>query len=257
MKVFRYILVIMLLVGCAAFLPKNRLDFFEYKVFENAKHESLNYRLLSPQHPEKGKKYPLVLFFHGAGERGTDNKSQLNIGPLLFAKNGNLEKYPCYMIVPQCPPDKKWVDTDWKLEKHLMPDTPATHMRLTMELLEQFISENPVDTNRIYVTGVSMGGFGTWDILMREPTRFAAAAPVCGGADDTKAALIKDIPVWVFHGGNDRLVKTIRSRNIVKALKTAGGHPVYTEYPGLGHNAWDSAYHDSRILEWMFKQSKK
>ena len=230
---------------------------FEAKNYSNNKGEQIPYRFLKPKQIKHGEKYPLVLFLHGAGERGNDNKIQLVNGVQLFARPEMMNKYPCFIIVPQCPKDLKWVNTDWKLDKHIMQDTLSFPLRLVTELLRETIKKFPIDTTRIYLTGVSMGGFGVWDLLERFPNEFAAAAPVCGGADETKATLIKDVPVWAFHGGKDHVVKTIRSRNIIEALKNAGGNPMYTEYPDLGHNAWDSAYKDSKIPDWMFKQHLK
>ena len=257
MKSLRFLLLGIALASVAIFaFCRSLTDIFEAKTYTDKKGESIPYRYLKPQKPEKGKRYPLVLFLHGAGERGDDNISQINNGVKLFASPEALEKYPCFMIVPQCPKGLRWVETDWRLDSHIMPDTISTSLRLALEIMQEIIKNNPVDTNRIYVTGVSMGGFGTWDLLQRYPDKFAAAAPVCGGADETKAGRLINIPIWAFHGGNDKLVKTIRSEHIIEAIRKAGGTPMYTEYPGLGHNAWDSAYHDTRILEWMFARHK-
>jgi predicted peptidase len=128
-------------------------------------------------------------------------------------------------------------------------------MQSTIELVAALEKEfASIDPRRLYVTGLSMGGFGTWDLLSRFPKKVAAAVPICGGADEAQAPAIAKIPVWVFHGGADDVVKTVRSRNIVAALKAAGGSPRYTEYPGVGHGSWDQAYGEPELFPWLFSQ---
>src|SRR5947209_5794838 len=188
----------------------------EKHVFELDGHK-LPYRLLKPAMIEDGKKYPLVIFLHGAGERGTDNEKQLVHGVPQFV--ANREKYPCFLVAPQCPDGKKWVEVDWSADSHTQPKEPGEVGKLAIGLIEQSIKDRPVDPKRVYLTGLSMGGYGTWDILARRPELFAAAAPVCGGADEATAAKIKDIPIWVFHGAKDTAVKPARSRNMVAALE--------------------------------------
>jgi predicted peptidase len=137
-----------------------------------------------------------------------------------------------------------------------MPVEPSDSMQLTIELLRESIKTLPVDKKRIYVTGLSMGGFGTWDILQRMPNIFAAAIPVCGGGDTEMANAIKTVPLWVFHGGSDNAVKTKRSQDMVAALRKVGGKVKYTEYRGVGHNSWDRTYRNENALAWLFHQSK-
>jgi predicted peptidase len=129
-------------------------------------------------------------------------------------------------------------------------------MRLLLELIPALRKEYGIDPKRIYVTGLSMGGFGTWDLIARKPDWFAAAAPVCGGADEATAATISKIPVWAFHGDQDGAVKPSRSRNMVEALKKAGGEPKYTEYKGVGHDSWNPAYKDPELMKWLFRQKR-
>jgi len=227
----------------------------EKHVFEDGD-QKLPYRLLKPLKVEDGKKYPLVIFLHGAGERGADNEKQLVHGVPQFATPENRKKYPCFLIAPQCPEGKKWVEVDWSADSHTQPKDPGEVGRLTLALIEKSIKDLPVDPKRVYVTGLSMGGYGTWDLVARRPDLFAAAAPVCGGADEATAHKIKAIPIWAFHGAKDTAVKPERSRNMIAALKKAGGKPKYTEYPDVGHNSWDNAYRDPVFFKWLFAQKK-
>ncbi|HJZ89477.1 MAG TPA: prolyl oligopeptidase family serine peptidase [Gemmataceae bacterium] len=229
----------------------------EKHTYRDAHGKELPYRLLKPLHPEEGKKYPLVIFLHGAGERGSDNEKQLIHGVPHFVAKETQEKYPCFLVAPQCPAGQRWVEVDWSADSHTQPKAPGEAGRLTLELIEQVMKELPIDPKRVYLTGLSMGGYGTWDLLARRPELFAAAAPICGGADEATAAKIKAIPVWAFHGARDTAVKPARSRNMIAALEKAGGKPKYTEYPDVGHNSWDNAYKDPKFYEWMFGQKKE
>jgi len=218
--------------------------------------DTLPYQLYIPGKTVMPQKYPLVLFLHGAGERGNDNQLQLNyISDVV--KTQWFKQYNAVVLAPQCPKGKRWVEVDWGLPSHTMPGQPSEPMRLTMQLLDSIIKKYPVDTNRIYVVGLSMGGFGVWDALARYPDKFAAGVPICGGADTATAAQIARIPVWVFHGSNDRVVKVSRSRDMVNALRKHGGKPIYTEYKGVGHGAWFKALPDQKMWRWLFSQKKK
>ena len=135
-----------------------------------------------------------------------------------------------------------------------MGATPTRPMQLFIQLLDKVLKEYPIDPARIYVTGVSMGGFGTWDLLARFPTRFAAAVPICGGGDESTAAKIKHVPIWAFHGALDHTVPPEKSRSMIQALQRAGGLPGYTEYPDIEHNSWVWAYRDPHLMVWLFKQ---
>ena len=229
-------------------------DAFEPKTCHDASGKTLPYRIMAPKDYDPNKKYPLVLFLHGAGERGTDNLIQLVHGMNDFSKDENRAKYPCFVVAPQCPTGKRWVEVDWTLDSHKqLPDDSET-MKLVLALLSSLQKEYSIDAKRLYVTGLSMGGYGTWDLITRYPHMFAAAAPVCAGADETKASLVAKVPIWTFHGDKDTTVKVSRSRNMIAAIEKAGGKPKYTEYPGVGHNSWKSAYSDPKLLEWMFAQ---
>ena len=231
-------------------------ELYEKATFERG-NQKLNYRLLKPAKIEPGKTYPLVLFLHGAGERGDNNAAQLTHGSALFTKAENREKFPAYVIFPQCPNNKRWVEVDWSAKaSHTSPKEPSDSMRLTKQMLDEFLKANPVDTNRIYVTGLSMGGFGAWDFAQRYPEIVAAAAPICGGADSDTAAKIKHIPIWVFHGSADTAVWPERSRIMVDELKKVNGTVRYSEYQNVGHNSWTRAFAEPEFLTWMFAQKR-
>jgi predicted peptidase len=226
------------------------------KTFTGAKGGKLPYRLLKPDNYDPKMSYPLVVFLHGAGERGIDNEKQLIHGVAEFAKEENRKKYPCFLVAPQCPEGKKWVEVDWGAASHRMPAEPSPSEVLLLELIAALQKEYRLDSKRIYITGLSMGGFGTWDLIARKPELFAAAVPICGGGDETQAAKIAAIPIWVFHGGKDGVVKVSRSRNMIEAIKKAGGHPKYTEYPEEGHASWIPAYRDADMMKWLFEQKR-
>ncbi|HYE20420.1 MAG TPA: prolyl oligopeptidase family serine peptidase [Tepidisphaeraceae bacterium] len=153
--------------------------------------------------------------------------------------------------------DYRWTQVDWGARTHTMPKEPSTPMRLALAALDQVRKEFSTDEKRVYITGLSMGGYGTWDAIARRPDFFAAAVPICGGADEKTAEAIKGVPIWVFHGGADKVVPTERSRNMVEALKKAGGEVKYTEYPGVGHDSWSKTYADPEVWRWMFGQVRK
>jgi predicted peptidase len=223
----------------------------EAKTFKGADGGTLLYRIHAPKGKEG--KLPLVLFLHGAGERGDDNAAQVKHGIKQFL--ARQEKYPCVLVVPQCPKGQSWA----AIRRGASPtqeEKSSGPMTLTIELVDSLRKELPVDPARLYVTGLSMGGYGTWDLLMRKPAMFAAGVPVCGGGDVSKAATIAKIPQWVFHGDQDKAVPVDYSRKMVEAMKAAGGEPKYTEYPGVGHNSWDNAYADDALYEWLFSQKQ-
>lgn len=215
---------------------------------------TLLYRLYGPKGASAENRLPMILFLHGAGERGDDNALQLKNCMKQFLAQQS--KYPAFIVAPQCPKGKKWNEVDWHAASHVTPEKPSDPFASLLPLLDALQKEFPVDPKRLYVTGLSMGGYGTWDLLTRRPETFAAAVPICGGGDESKAAAIAKVPQWIFHGGADRVVKPERSRNMVEALKKAGAQPRYTEYEGVGHNSWDKAYADPELWSWLFTQKK-
>lgn len=226
---------------------------FSKEKYVSADGDTLKYRqLMSDFDPIS--KYPLVIFLHGSGERGDDNEAQLKWGVQSFASTQNMKMYPAIVIAPQCPENMNWGNFNYKDMSLQSGETKP--MKLLMELINQSIKNLPVDTNRIYITGLSMGGFGTYDAITRYPNLFAAAVPVCGGGDVSKASLISHIPMWIFHGALDGAVSPILSQEMVSALTKVGAHPGYTQYPEVGHFSWIAAYSDEMMMKWLFSQRK-
>lgn len=229
--------------------------------------DSLNYRIMYPPRYDVNKKYPVILFLHGAGERGNDNNKQLTHGARLFADSMNRAKYPAFVIFPQCPEEKTWATLKREtipgadsLGKFMFIDAPnpGKPLELVINLIDSIASTPQVDKKRIYVGGLSMGGMGTFEILWRKPTFFAAAMPVCGGGDPAKVTTYaKNFPVWVFHGDSDKVVPVSNSRLMVNSLKAAGARVKYSEYPGVGHDSWTPAFAEPGLLEWMFDHKRK
>lgn len=241
-------------------------DKFEAREFESGG-KVLRYRLLKPpgydgegdgdKATDKTVKYPLVLFLHGAGERGAENVRQLIHGGKVMASGELRQRHPAFVVAPQCPEGKKWVEVDWEAMGHVMPAEPSESLGLVFELLAALQKEFSIDAARLYGVGLSMGGFGTWDILERRPGFLAAAAPICGGGDPKRASAFVETPVWAFHGSDDEAVKVERSREMIEALKAANGRPIYTEYEGVRHNSWTQTFENRLMWDWLFAQRRK
>ena len=187
-------------------------------VYDDGAGNTLPYRLfLPPGHDEPGVEFPLVLFLHGAGEIGTDNLAQVSahIDGLINVTRG--ESHPAFLLAPQVQPGQGSWSALWS------PTELAPAMELTLELIDQIEGLYPIDTSRRFVTGLSMGGFGTWDVVAKRPEMFAAAAPMSGGGDPNQAVNLRDIPIWNFHGSGDRTVEPDRSREMIAAIEQAGG----------------------------------
>jgi len=237
---------------------------FEKKEFKTTHGKTLPYCILYPENYNPNQKYPLVLFLHGAGERGSDNELQLKNGAKLFLDSSNRSKYPAIVIFPQCPIDSYWSSV--KINRTTNPLTidftynselnwPA---QAAVDLVKSMIKEGKVDKNRVYIAGLSMGGMGTMEIVSRNPNLFAAAVAICGGADlDYVNRYAKKIPVRLFHGASDDVVSVEHSRYLVRAIQKAGGNVTYTEYPNVKHDSWQNAFNEPDFLEWIFSKKKK
>lgn len=238
---------------------------FKKQVFARGK-DSLKYRMLYPTKYDVNKKYPIVLFLHGAGERGNDNGKQLTWGANLFLDSANRVKYPAFVIFPQCPENKSWANITRDLEGSAdslgnfvfnSAAEASLPLQLVMKLIDSLSKTAQADADRIYVGGLSMGGMGTFEILWRKPDFFAGAFAICGGGDPAKVAVYaRNFPIWVFHGASDNVVPVANSRLMVNTLRAAGAKVKYTEYPGVGHNSWSNAFAEPDFLEWLFQQKK-
>ncbi len=236
------------------------VDSFERRTFTDLSKysHSLPYRLYIPENYNPQQAYPLVLFLHGSGERGTDNDLQLtaNKGATVWAEPAVQAKYPSFVLAPQCPPDERWVDyIDPTLGSYRLEDFPETdEIQMVLDIIKQLQNEFTIDADRIYSTGLSMGSFGTWSENLYHPDLFAAAVAVCGAADPTKAELIASKPIWAFHGDIDNRVPVQASRDMVAAINALGGNAKYTEYPGVGHESWVPAFNTPELPDWLFSQ---
>jgi len=242
----------------AAEKDESWMNVFEKKTYVNADNRTLPYRLLRPEKVEPGKKYPLVLFLHGLGERGDDNVQQI---AFYFAKEWTQPerraKYPCFIVAPQCPKTGHWSNIESRSKNPPLPEKPLDPLDLALEMLDQVVEDLPVDRDRIYITGLSMGGYGTWEAGARRPEFFAAARPGCGGGDPAQASKLKRLPIWAFHGDQDTTVPPARSLDMIEALRRAGGEPKLTIYPGVKHNSWDATYADPEVWAWLFAQKRR
>ncbi len=201
---------------------------------------------------------PLVIFLHGAGERGNDNCAQLTHCVRYFLVDSITNHYPFLLVVPQCPEGKRWVNTDWSLPEHQMEPEPTTEMQAVFALMDSLIGSSIVDARRVYICGISMGGFGVWDALQRQPKRFAGAIAICGGGDPAYAGALKNLPIFIFHGMRDGVVNPSRSRQMYDALRMAGNQKVtLVTYPELGHVCWDEAFSSPGIFNWLFGRISK
>jgi predicted peptidase len=203
--------------------------------------KSIPYVLYVPRDYSPEKRWPVILFLHGSGERGSDGLKQSQVG-LGGAVRLYPERYPALVVMPQCAAGERW---------------SGQMAALALKAVDQTLAEYSCDPSRQYLTGLSMGGYGSWLIAAQHPTRFAAVVPVCGGGSTDDASKLKELPIWVFHGDADTAVPVARSRQMVEAIKAAGGSAIkYTEYPGVGHNSWDAAYADKAMAEWLFAQKR-
>ena len=185
-------------------------------------------------------KLPLVLFLHGAGERGSDLEKVTTQGlPTVLGAHAPFPE-PALVVAPQCPAESWWTLELGALET----------------LLDEVQAQHPVDTNRVYLTGLSMGGYGSWHLALKSPERFAALTPVCGGGISPLAHRLTALPTWVFHGADDRVVPLSASENMVEAVRNAGGQVKFTVYPDTGHDSWTRAYSEPELYTWLFAQRR-
>ena len=236
------------------------IDDFVARTYNDGKGHTLPYRLFIPSGYDPAKQYPLVLYLHGAGGRGTDNLKQMTDVPrfLVFAEPAIQQKWPCFILAPQCPDDELWANMPWSGATGVGKFTSITWpMEASLALLDSLPREYPgIDASRLYVTGISMGGYGTWDAVCRSPRKFKAAVPICGGGDPTKVSQVtelKDLRLRNYHCADDPAVPVLRSREMISAMQALNGiQPRYTEFPDGGHDAYTRAYSDPSLPQWLF-----
>jgi predicted peptidase len=212
--------------------------------FKDSTGKEVKYVLFVP-HDYKGEKaYPLILFLHGSGETfdGKNEGKQAEVG-IGKAVKKEAKTFPAFVLMPQA--QKR----SWQAD--------GEDAQRALDILKSVEKDYKIDDKRLYLTGLSMGGYGTWSLAAKYPEKWAAIVPICGGGNVKDAEKIKAIPCWCFHGDADKSVSVDKSRAMVKALTEAGGEPKYDEYPGVGHNSWDKAYATKELYEWLFKQQKK
>jgi len=225
---------------CTLYAGEEKTGFI-HKVHKG-KDGDAKYVVFVPPSYKADKDYPVILFLHGAGSTGDDGEKQVK-GGLAKAIRDKKQDFPFIVVFPQAH-QKGW-------------GAKGESAKRALAILDEVQKDYKTDKKRVYLTGLSMGGFGTWSLAAAFPERWAAIAPICGGGDPKTAAKIKDIPCWCFHGDADPTVNVERSREMIKALKDAGGSPRYDEYPGVNHNSWDKAYATAELYTWFLKHATK
>lgn len=235
----------------ANYPPKEALQLaqiFEARTFTSPRGDTLSYRLLKPLDYDSTQTYPLVISLHGGAGCGSDNIRQLaNWEVQQLAEPGARNKYPAFVVVPQCPLGSSWGG---------LPNVVARDT-IVFELMYALEHEFAIDANRRYVAGGSLGGYGTWHFIGTHPGVFAAALPFCGGGNPDLATKMVDVAIWAFHGKKDRNVPVEGSRNVVRAIQKAGGHPRYTEFEDIGHDLRPGLAATPELFDWLFAQKRQ
>lgn len=233
-------------------------DCFSAAVITNSLGETMPVRVWRKYKP-KDLPVPVVVLLHGSGECGMDNAKNLsNFGELHKTVLLDDELPPALWAIPQCTRMSPWVRSLAFQPDYRQPRYPAPALRSVKEWVDGLIAQGVADPDRIYIGGLSLGGFGTWDAIERWPNYFAAAVPVCGGGSLEEKAVrnAATTSIWVFHGERDGNVSVECSRRLVKALREAGAGPKYTEFAGAGHPIWNRVFGDAAVLRWMFRQRR-
>ncbi len=256
----KHILTILLvLICCTSYAQDNSLYTKQLFIQQN---DTLPYRLLLPINYDKTKTYPLVIFLHGSGERGNDNEAQLSHGAALFLRDSIRQKYPAIIVFPQCALSSYWSNVSsntvngQRIFSFKIDGEPSVAMNLLLQLYKKLKKQYPINKKQIYVGGLSMGGMGTFEIVRRLPKTFAAAMPICGGADVATANKLTKTNWWVFHGSKDDVVNPQLSKDMAAAIQAMGGKVKLTIYENANHNSWDNAFAEPTFMHWMFAQQK-
>jgi predicted peptidase len=258
----RFLVIFLLITGYTSY--SQDLNQYEKHWYVEGS-DTLPYRVLLPENYDAKKKYPLIYFLHGAGERGNDNQKQLVHGAKLFLKDSVRDEYPAIVVFPQCPANSFWSNVNITINLNNAKERsftfqeggePTIAMKLAESLLMKLLKEYPINKRKVYVGGLSMGGMGTFEIVRRHPDVFAAAFPICGGGNHATAASMTNTRWWVFHGAKDDVVPPVNSEIMVTALQAAKAKVKYTLYPNANHNSWDPAFAEPGLLKWLFGQKK-
>ncbi len=259
MKKMIFLLFPLLLGGINKLTAQESTRAFQKREFLDNKGIKMPYRILLPIDYDCSKKYPLLVFLHGSGERGEDNEAQLKHGANLFLQEDTRKNFQAIVVFPQCPNGESWssMESD-STGKWDFPFTkePSRQMKLLQGLLNEVMVNNCVDDRKVYLGGLSMGAFGILEWMAREPNRFAAAFPICGGGNTLLTTIYgSKIPTWFFHGDADAVVPVQYSRELVEKIKAEKGNVQYTEYPGIGHDSWNNAFKEPNLLSWLLKNT--
>jgi predicted peptidase len=213
--------------------------------------ETRRYVVYVPEDYTTEKEWPLIVFLHGGGEKGADGWRHTEVG---IGKDirWHVERFPCLVVMPQCPEGRGWAARE---ARGTRPAREASGDHIGRAIEETLEAYN-IDEDRITLTGLSMGGYGTWDYGAKNTDTFAALMPICGGGDVNHADKLATLPIWAFHGDADDVIPVERSREMVEAVKKAGGDIKYTEYPGVDHGSWEPAYDDAATIAWLLKQKR-
>ena len=243
--------------SCVGQLSQDHVtSFFTYHQTEMSNGDRMVYRLYVPSDYTPDNEYPLMVLLHGAGERGVDNEKQLLYMTRQMFNQKNSPLTDAIILAPQCPAGQQWVDTPWASGNYSTEQVKeSTELACVMDILDDLRFDYAIDENRIYAVGLSMGGFGTWDLLMRHGDIFAAGVPICGGADPEMAEVLADIPIWTFHGSDDTTVPVAGTREMAQALEDAGSTVfTYEELEGMQHGIWSTVADRTDVFSWLFEQ---
>ena len=230
---------------------QENVDGFLARTFRGADGTTMPYRLFLPADTATGP-LPLVVYLHGGGGAGTDNLRQISGGNVhgtrVWIAPELQARHPAFVLAPQLPDPEQWSAPE--------SDEPARYAALVVQLIERLLRDHAIDPDRVYLTGQSRGGRGTWDLATKRPDLFAAAVPLCGEGTPSRADALRHLPVWAFHGADDPVIPVTGSREMVDALRAIGAPVRYTEYPGVGHNVWTRAYLEPELPEWLFARRR-
>lgn len=228
---------------------QDSIDGFVGRVYRD-RNQSMPYRLFVPPGYDRLRKYPLIIWLHGGGSAGDDNVGQISLdnklGTHFWTRKQNQDKHPAFVLAPQ---SKGYWDSNTSMDL-------SEELKLVLKILDVVRKEYSIDPDRLYVAGQSNGGIGAFGLITKKPGLFAAAIPLCGAGNPGLATRAAKTAVWAFHGEKDEIIASENSRNMIAALKKAGGNPRYTEYKGVGHDIWELVFKEPSLEEWLFAQHK-